>query len=114
MILTFRTVLFFALLLSCAGIAAGEPVAPPKNAEAPARARDVDELIDAIPSAELDKSIIMQTGDIKVPTVAIEKVELAYVAAERRRNAKFVMSPETRAFMRKRFAFRFLANALVE
>ena len=97
----------------CAGEAEPKP-APEKSAEAPAKPRDMDEIIDGIPVVKLDDGVILQSGDIKVPTSAIEKVELAYVATEKRKSGKFTMSPETRGYMRKRFAFRFLANAIVE
>ncbi len=109
-------IVFLSIIAISAAIEAGEPAPqPPKVGDAPAaRPRGVDEVIDAIPTVELENSLIMQSGEIKVPLAAIEKVELAYIAAEKRRNPKFTMSPETRAFMRKRFAFRFLANALVE
>lgn len=96
--------IFFSGFICCAALSAGEPAPKPRE----------DDIIDSIPSATLEDGVIMQSGGIKVPTSAIEKVELAYVASEKRKNEKFIMSPETRSFMRKRYAFRFLANALVE
>ena len=108
--LTGTRIAFFSVLAICGALAAGEAEPqPPKGGY-----RGVDLVIESIPSGELEDTVIMQSGEIKVPLKAIEKVELAYMATERRRNPKFAMSAETRAFMRKRFAFRFLANALVE
>jgi len=104
-------------VFACAALFAGEAdpkPAPAKTGDAPVKPRDMDEVIDGIPIVKLDDGVILQSGDIKVPTSAIEKVELAYVATEKRKNGKFTMSPETRSYMRKRFAFRFLANAIVE
>lgn len=107
---------FSVALVSCAALCAGEPDAkPPLRApEAPAKPHDLEEVIDSIPKVPLEDSVFLQSGEIKVPTSAIEKVELAYAATEKRKNSKFTMSPETRSYMRKRFAFRFLANAVVE
>jgi parvulin-like peptidyl-prolyl isomerase len=108
---------FFGItLIACAALCAGEaaPKPPLRAEEAPAKPRDLEEVIDSIPKVPLDNGVFLQSGEIKIPTSAIEKVELAYAATEKRKNEKFTMSPETRSYMRKRFAFRFLANAVVE
>jgi len=101
----FRKIVTWAIAALALPVFAGEPEQS---------ADPTDRLIDSIPVVVLDDSVVLQSGDLKVPTSAIEKVELAYAAAEKRRQPKFTLTPELKSFLRKRFAFRFMANALVE
>ncbi|HEY3321517.1 MAG TPA: peptidylprolyl isomerase [Planctomycetota bacterium] len=95
-------------LLACASAAAGESdgkTTEDKNAA----------LLDRIPMGDLgDDKVILQSGDIKIPLAAVERVELAYAAAEKRRNRRIKMTDQLRLLLRKQFAFRFLANAVIE
>lgn len=95
-----------------------EPVSGPitagKNLDGTPRERDLDDIIEGVKIGPLDEGVILQSGDIKILSKTVEKVETAYIASEKRKFAKFQATLELVTFLRKRFAFRFLANALVE
>ncbi|HYG75496.1 MAG TPA: peptidylprolyl isomerase [Planctomycetota bacterium] len=102
------------LLAMNAPILAGEPQPPAEGAKPTKKVQNVEDLIDTVPVGELDAAVILQSGEIKIPLSSVEKVELAYVAAAKRQNPKYILAPELRTTLRKSFAFRFLANAVVE
>jgi peptidyl-prolyl cis-trans isomerase C len=117
-----QAILVGAVALSGVQLSAGEPPAPPKGGEAKTapkdgeakKPKDIEEVIEGIPKAPLEENVILQSGNIKIPVAIVDRVEAAYVASEKKRQPKFVMTPEMKTYLRKRFAFRFLANALVE
>lgn len=90
------------------------PITAGQNPDGSKRERDLDDIIEGVKISSLDDGVILQSGDIKIMSKAVEKVETAYVASEKRKFAKFQATLELVTFLRKRFAFRFLANALIE
>jgi|GEM_PF-1959169 len=73
-----------------------------------------DDIVDRIGNAPLEVDTILQSGALKVPTVKIEKVEQAYVAATRRQHPRYTLPPDQQIQMRKHFAVQFMINALLE
>jgi len=90
------------------------PITAGQNPDGSKRERDLDDIIEGVKIISLDDGVILQSGDIKILSKAVEKVETAYIASEKRKFAKFQTTLELVTFLRKRFAFRFLANALIE
>jgi parvulin-like peptidyl-prolyl isomerase len=101
-----------AALANC--VNAGE--APESREERAALAKDekLNDIIEGVAIGKLDDGIVLQSGEIKITARTIERVENAYMAAEKRKVTKFQPTMELTTYLRKRFAFRFLANALVE
>lgn len=93
---------------------AGEGPSSPEERAALKKERDLEDIIEGVPVGPLEDGVVLQSGDIKILAKTIEKVENAYMASERRKVNKFQATMELTTYLRKRFAFRFLANALVE
>jgi parvulin-like peptidyl-prolyl isomerase len=93
---------------------AGEGPSTPEERAALKKERDLEDIIEGVPVGPLEDGVVLQSGDIKILAKTIEKVENAYMASERRKVNKFQATMELTTYLRKRFAFRFLANALVE
>ena len=74
----------------------------------------MEALIDSIPLADLEEGVLLQSGEIKISLGAVGKVEAAYVAATRRQQPKFALTPSLQAAVRKSFGFRLLLNAAIE
>jgi len=90
------------------------PITAGQNPDGSKRERDLDDIIEGVKIGPLDEGVILQSGDIKILSKTVDKVETAYIASEKRKLTKFQATLELVTFLRKRFAFRFLANALVE
>lgn len=93
---------------------ASGPITAGKNPDGSLRERDLDDIIEGVKIGPLEEGVILKSGDIRILSKTVEKVETAYIASEKRKFAKFQATIELVTFLRKRFAFRFLANALVE
>lgn len=93
---------------------ASGPITAGQNPDGTPRDRNLDDIIEGVKITSLDDGVILQSGDIKILSKTVEKVETSYVASEKRKFAKFQTTLELLTFLRKRFAFRFLANALIE
>ena len=96
-----------------------EPKPAPKKEEGKPPAaepppKELEEIIAEIPRGPLEESVVLQAGDIKVTLATVEKVESAYVTSQKKTNPEFKLEPDFQSYMRRHFAFRFLANALVE
>jgi parvulin-like peptidyl-prolyl isomerase len=115
-LLSWRVMALALCLVSASSVCAGEP--PPKteakDGQPGFRPPDPGELIDRIPLVALDNDVVLQSGDIKIPLSAVVKVEDAYVAANRRKQPKFSLTPGHQSALRKSFAFQLLQNALLE
>ncbi|MCY3020651.1 MAG: peptidylprolyl isomerase [Planctomycetota bacterium] len=96
-------------------LCAGEP-APKAEGGGPEekKPRSVDDIIDSIGKGPLDEGVLLQSGTLKVPLEVVTKVESAYVAATKRRQPQYVLTPEVQKALRRSVAFRFLMNALME
>lgn len=95
--------------------AAEAPPAPDAKADAAGqRPGDMGDLVDRIPCGPLEDNVVLQSGDLKIMFAAIGKVESAYVAAMKKQQPKFVLSPGHQSIIRKSIAFRFLLNAILE
>lgn len=96
-----------ALLAWPTALIGGE--APPK-----AKAGDIGDLVDRIPLGQLEDGVVLQAGDVKIGLAAVAKVETAYVAAGRRRDPKYSLTPEHQTAFRKTIALQLFRNALLE
>jgi hypothetical protein len=99
-------------LLNAPALRAEDPVAPPTPATEPAakKPQSLDEIIAAIPTAELDEGVLLQAGEVKVYLSAVEPVEKAYSAAHKRRDTHWEFGPGERASLRRQIGVKLLAD----
>ncbi|MGD0089510.1 MAG: peptidylprolyl isomerase [Planctomycetota bacterium] len=99
---------FFAILACAAALRGGEgqPQAGQKD--------PVGAAIDGIPLGQLEDGVILESGDTKISLSAVSKAEAAYIAASKRRQPGFVLTPDHRTAFRKGIAFQLLRNAALK
>jgi len=107
-----QSLLLVAFFWGAAGLEGGEPQG--QGAEAQGQKGGIADLIDRIPLGQLEDGVLLQSGDLKISLSTLDKVEAAYVAASRRKQPKFTLTPTQETYFRKGMAFQLLRNALIE
>jgi len=120
---SYRTLIFTLSILLLGGAlywrmarAEGEeaPAAGKEGEKAPAPPRDLDQILKEIPLGPLEENVVMQIDDLKVMLVSVEKAEKGYLETKKKEDPAFEMKADFQSYMRKHFAFRAMANLLLE
>ncbi|MGD0089511.1 MAG: peptidylprolyl isomerase [Planctomycetota bacterium] len=102
---------FVALIatLACAAVLRGGESQPGAEPIDP-----VGVIIDRIPLGQLEDGVILESGDTKISLSVVGKAEAAYIAASRRRQPGFMLTPDHRTAFRKFVAFQLFRNAMLQ
>ena len=119
---SYRTLIFTLSILLLGGAlywrmakADGEETpAAGKDEKAPAPPRDLDQILKDVPLAPLEDSVVMQIDELKVPFSAVEKAEKGFLDHKKKEDPTFELKADFQSYMRRHFAFRFMANQLIE